>query len=81
MKLVIPILVTLNLFGCVIKLKDNGKLSFFTSTEWGVKHETAETKAESVSTWDYKPLVDYILQLRKPITVEEVPNGGTGNEE
>ena len=53
-----------NLLGCVIRLKDNGEVGFKISNEFSFYHEVAETKAESMSELDAKPLVDHIINLR-----------------
>jgi len=48
----------------VIRLKDNGEVGFKISNEFSFYHEVAETKAESMSELDAKPLVDHIINLR-----------------
>ena len=52
--------------GCTITLKDQGSFSMDFRQGFTIGSQASETKAESRATADFKPLIEYILALRKP---------------
>jgi len=50
--------------GCSITLSDQGEVSFEFTQGFTVSHKTSDTDAQSKASTDFKPLVDYIIELR-----------------
>jgi hypothetical protein len=59
---------------CTITLRDSGEVSVDFRQGITVSHKTAKTNSESVASSDFKPLVDYIIQLRES-SAEADPGG------
>jgi len=66
--------------GCTFTLSDQGEVSVEFTQGVKVRHTTSATNAESKASTDFKPLVDYIIELRGPQDEKEPTTQPAVNE-